>query len=119
ERVGRDAHVADRAVAATQRRRVITQTLAPEQTAERLPGIARIEMEVLDRVAGTLGLAAAEELEAGAVDPENRAVGSHLEQSLVRVLEEIAQLPVALRQGALHHDAPLHFPLERMRLLLQ
>ena len=117
--VGGDAHVADRAVAAAQYRRMIAQRLACKQLPQRLRRIPRVEVKRLDRPPDALRLGAAQQLQGGAVDPEHRAVGADLEKPFQRTLEEVTELTVPIGQLPLHHDAPLHFPLERARFLLQ
>jgi hypothetical protein len=119
ERVGGDPHVADRSVRAAEHGGVVAQAPASQQLLERLPGIQRVEVKILDGAADALLLAAAEELQARSVDPEQRAVRADLEKSLERVLQEIAQFAVPLRECTLHHDAPVDFPFERGGLLLQ
>src|SRR6185312_10957545 len=77
-------------------------------------------MKVLDRSTDTLHITpATQQLEPGGVDPKHGPVRPDLEQAFQRILQEVTELAVALRQGALHHDPALDFPLQRTRLLLQ
>jgi hypothetical protein len=101
EHVGVDQHVLDAAVPAHDARLVVAQRLAAAQARQEVPHLGRLGAELGHAAADVLVTRVADEVELGAVGPQDGPLRVEPLHPLGRVVDEVLQLLLALEHGVL------------------